>query len=386
MALPKYSDINASAQTNSSGQHYKEYGNADSNGNPGHYNIYYDGHVQFVADPPPPNSMADSAAAALAPPPAPAAPAPTTASAEPASTDSGSSNPSQPQRPDNNHKWEFNSAKNEWYYEEPHTAQDGSTGYFHVYQDGTRVYVAKTWPDAMSGGTPNSMADSTAGALSAPSAPAVNSSDSMHTNSTAAAPGWSPPAQTAASSSPANPTGGIQAPDSASQSLSPDGGLAFDSELSVASASGGTEALHSSSLHIGGRLANQLTPLNSDGAYTVVTGDTLSGIAEAHNMSLDQVVALNPQIKDPNLILPGQEIKIGGGLDDASFPTTSTYDSAVSAPAQAPEEAQKVGLGGWSDGTSTIPNDPTHGIAAVTPVQTDPLKINDDKQAVQTQV
>ena len=42
--------------------------------------------------------------------------------------------------------------------------------------------------------------------------------------------------------------------------------------------------------------------------YTVKSGDTLSGIAAANGMSLSAIAALNPQIRDLNLIYPGQII------------------------------------------------------------------------------
>lgn len=44
--------------------------------------------------------------------------------------------------------------------------------------------------------------------------------------------------------------------------------------------------------------------------YTVVSGDTLSAIAAKHKATLKAVLAANPQIKDPNLIHPGDKIKI----------------------------------------------------------------------------
>src|SRR3546814_10802960 len=40
-------------------------------------------------------------------------------------------------------------------------------------------------------------------------------------------------------------------------------------------------------------------------SYTVRSGDTLSGIAAANNMSLDALISANPQISNPNLISPG---------------------------------------------------------------------------------
>ena len=44
--------------------------------------------------------------------------------------------------------------------------------------------------------------------------------------------------------------------------------------------------------------------------YTVVRGDTLWAIARRYGMSLSALVALNPQIKNPNLILVGQKVRV----------------------------------------------------------------------------
>lgn len=45
--------------------------------------------------------------------------------------------------------------------------------------------------------------------------------------------------------------------------------------------------------------------------YIVVKGDTLGKIARRNHMSLSALLALNPQIKNPNLIRPGQKIVVG---------------------------------------------------------------------------
>lgn len=45
--------------------------------------------------------------------------------------------------------------------------------------------------------------------------------------------------------------------------------------------------------------------------YTVVRGDTLSRIARKNNMTLSALMSLNPQIKNPNRIYPGQKIILG---------------------------------------------------------------------------
>lgn len=44
--------------------------------------------------------------------------------------------------------------------------------------------------------------------------------------------------------------------------------------------------------------------------YTVVKGDTLSGIAKKYGITLTQIIALNPQIKNPNLIYVGDKIRV----------------------------------------------------------------------------
>ncbi len=49
---------------------------------------------------------------------------------------------------------------------------------------------------------------------------------------------------------------------------------------------------------------------NAGQTHTVKKGDTLSGIAKDNNVSLQDVIKANPQIKNPDLIFPGQEINI----------------------------------------------------------------------------
>lgn len=45
-------------------------------------------------------------------------------------------------------------------------------------------------------------------------------------------------------------------------------------------------------------------------AYTVRPGDTLSGIAAAHHIRLADLEHANPQIKNPNVIVPGETIHL----------------------------------------------------------------------------
>ena len=44
--------------------------------------------------------------------------------------------------------------------------------------------------------------------------------------------------------------------------------------------------------------------------YTVKKGDTLWGIAGRYGVSLTALIAANPQIKNPNLIYPGDRVQI----------------------------------------------------------------------------
>ncbi|WP_051688121.1 SafA/ExsA family spore coat assembly protein [Desulfofalx alkaliphila] len=54
--------------------------------------------------------------------------------------------------------------------------------------------------------------------------------------------------------------------------------------------------------------------------YTVQAGDTLFRIAQGFGVSLDQLIAANPQIRDPNIIMPGQIINIPVIKDGGPFP------------------------------------------------------------------
>lgn len=44
--------------------------------------------------------------------------------------------------------------------------------------------------------------------------------------------------------------------------------------------------------------------------YTVVSGDTLWAIARRQGITLTQLIAWNPQIKNPNLIHPGEKVRV----------------------------------------------------------------------------
>ena len=44
--------------------------------------------------------------------------------------------------------------------------------------------------------------------------------------------------------------------------------------------------------------------------YTVRRGDTLWGIAKRYGVTLRSLIAANPQIKNPNLIYPGEQVRV----------------------------------------------------------------------------
>lgn len=51
------------------------------------------------------------------------------------------------------------------------------------------------------------------------------------------------------------------------------------------------------------------TPLDVE-TYVVQSGDTMSGIADSKGVTLQALIAANPQVKDPNVIFPGQVLTI----------------------------------------------------------------------------
>lgn len=53
-------------------------------------------------------------------------------------------------------------------------------------------------------------------------------------------------------------------------------------------------------------------PQPSGSTYVVKSGDTLWAIANAHGISLARLIQLNPQITNPNVIYPGQVVHVTG--------------------------------------------------------------------------
>lgn len=55
-----------------------------------------------------------------------------------------------------------------------------------------------------------------------------------------------------------------------------------------------------------------VTPAPEGAVYhTVVSGDTLWGIARTYGVTMGEILVWNPQLKNPNVILPGQQLRVG---------------------------------------------------------------------------
>ncbi|MBI2378608.1 MAG: LysM peptidoglycan-binding domain-containing protein [Deltaproteobacteria bacterium] len=89
--------------------------------------------------------------------------------------------------------------------------------------------------------------------------------------------------------------------------------------------------------------------------YTVLSGDSLSAIAQRHGLSLNELVALNPQLKGRSLdlIQPGEHLNLGSQSPAPQGPAKKTTpDAPGGAPAPTPSKVGAlggmVGLGGLS--------------------------------------
>ena len=65
-----------------------------------------------------------------------------------------------------------------------------------------------------------------------------------------------------------------------------------------------------STANSGGTAANSGESTASTVWYTVKKGDTLWGIAKSYGVTLQSLLAANPQIKNPNLIYAGNQVRV----------------------------------------------------------------------------
>ena len=80
-----------------------------------------------------------------------------------------------------------------------------------------------------------------------------------------------------------------------------------------------------------GAVSARFQPSSAEGqAHTVARGDTLSAIAQKNGVSLSALIAANPQIKNPDLIYPGDEVSIPSRGDAETTAVAETRSSARS--------------------------------------------------------
>jgi len=76
-------------------------------------------------------------------------------------------------------------------------------------------------------------------------------------------------------------------------------------------------------------------PQDTQASYTIQRGDTLSAIAKQHGVSLSALLAANPQVRNPDVIYPGEHLDIphgssgNGGTSHASTASTSSATAAA---------------------------------------------------------
>jgi LysM repeat protein len=80
------------------------------------------------------------------------------------------------------------------------------------------------------------------------------------------------------------------------------------------------------------------TVASGPGTYTIQLGDGLFGIAIANNLTLDQLLALNPGLTRDTVLQVGQVINIGGTAA-ASTPSAQSTSAPTTAPTTAPTAA-----------------------------------------------
>ncbi|WP_170319820.1 N-acetylmuramidase domain-containing protein [Polyangium spumosum] len=83
-------------------------------------------------------------------------------------------------------------------------------------------------------------------------------------------------------------------------------------------------------------------------SYTVRSGDTLGAIANRNGTTVNEIMAANPQIRNPNQISPGQKINLPGGSNGGGAPQPQRPPQQQPPTQQQPAPAQQ---GGSSLGT-----------------------------------
>lgn len=87
--------------------------------------------------------------------------------------------------------------------------------------------------------------------------------------------------------------------------------------------------------------------------YTIVSGDSLWKVSQDHGVTLDALRAANPQITNPDLIYPGQELNIPG--PDQPPPESRSIPGDVPGQAPPPSSAPPVHLAVCPPGPPVVP-------------------------------
>lgn len=96
-------------------------------------------------------------------------------------------------------------------------------------------------------------------------------------------------------------------------------------------------------------------------SIAVQSGDTLSGIAQREGISLARLLELNPNIQNPNLIFPGQQINLTGPQIDQVNPVTGEVITDSASASDIPD----VSLADFvPDTTDTIPSNITANVGS----------------------
>jgi murein DD-endopeptidase MepM/ murein hydrolase activator NlpD len=90
-------------------------------------------------------------------------------------------------------------------------------------------------------------------------------------------------------------------------------------------------------------------------AYLIQPGDTLSGIAASHGVSLASVEASNTKLSDPNLIYTGQTVEIPSGSSASQGSSSTQSTAATDSGTQSTSSAQS------SDSTSSTTESSSSG-------------------------
>ncbi|HAG59312.1 MAG TPA: lytic transglycosylase, partial [Arthrobacter bacterium] len=88
-------------------------------------------------------------------------------------------------------------------------------------------------------------------------------------------------------------------------------------------------------------------PANAGGSYTVKAGDTLSGIAARHNVSLSDVFSWNG-LNMRSIIYPGQKVKVGAGEAASPAPAAPAAPALALQPASAPAAPAPAPAGAYT--------------------------------------